>query len=76
MEVLIAGLAEATRFRVLVVYGPHTLQGEFIVLKEINPYKFSRCIIFSIFAGWHRTLKIKFCEMLKYRMDANGILDP
>ena len=33
--------------------------------------KFSRCIIFTFFADWHRTSKIKLHEILKYRIDGN-----
>ena len=32
--------------------------------------KFSGLVIFTFFADWHRTSKIKLREMLKYRIDA------
>ena len=32
--------------------------------------------MFTFFADWHRTSKIKLSEMLEYRIDTNGILGP
>ena len=38
--------------------------------------KYSGHIIFKFSADWQRTSKIKLREILEYRIDANGILDP